>query len=268
MDEKYLFILCREEMRTRVKALTGFKKEREEIKTLAKIIFNKEIESIEEYMKFLNMNGNVLLFGKPGTGKTSICYDCMLDNANAAYYELNMSALISEKLGKTAQKIEEIFGELLNETKKYPIYLLVEEIAAFLPNGKESADLEDMKRALAVFMHYLDKINPNLMVICTTNHLESLNPDIIKRFTCKIEITNNSIEDMEQFLTNKENPFHIFFNDKSINHKIAEKIIEREMTFLDVKNMMKRLLLKDNGKKIESVNGDNLYKMLMEEDRG
>ena len=76
MDEKYLFMLDKEEMKTRVKALTGFEKERDEIKTLSKIIFDMDIENIE-YMKFLNINGNVLLFGKPGTGKTSICYDCM-----------------------------------------------------------------------------------------------------------------------------------------------------------------------------------------------
>ena len=192
MDEKYLFMLDKEKMKTRVKALTGFEKERDEIKTLSKIIFDMDIENIE-YMKFLNINGNVLLFGKPDTGKTSICYDCMLENTSASYYQLNMAALVSEKLGKTAQKINEVFEELLNESKKYPVYLLIEEIEAFLPNRRESKDLEDMKRALTIFMHYLDKINPNLMVMCTTNHLESLDPAIVRRFTYKIEITNNSI---------------------------------------------------------------------------
>ena len=248
MDEKYLFMLDKEEMKTRVKALTGFEKERDEIKTLSKIIFDMDIENIE-YMKFLNINGNVLLFGKPGTGKTSICYDCMLENTSASYYQLNMAALVSEKLGKTAQKINEVFEELLNESKKYPVYLLIEEIEAFLPNRRESKDLEDMKRALTIFMHYLDKINPNLMVMCTTNHLESLDSAIVRRFTYKIEITNNSIEDMEHFLT-----------------KIAEKIIEKKMTFSDVKNMMKRLLLRDKGKKIENVNANSLYEMIMEEE--
>ena len=265
MDEKYLFMLDKEEMKTRVKALTGFEKERDEIKTLSKIIFDMDIENIE-YMKFLNINGNVLLFGKPGTGKTSICYDCMLENTSASYYQLNMAALVSEKLGKTAQKINEVFEELLNESKKYPVYLLIEEIEAFLPNRRESKDLEDMKRALTIFMNYLDKINPNLMVMCTTNHLESLDSAIVRRFTYKIEITNNSIEDMEHFLTNEENPFHIFFNDELVNHKIAEKIIEKKMTFSDVKNMMKRLLLRDKGKKIENVNANSLYEMIMEEE--
>ena len=159
-----------------------------------------------------------------------------------------------------------MFEELLNESKKYPVYLLIEEIEAFLPNRRESKDLEDMKRALTIFMHYLDKINPNLMVMCTTNYLESLDPAIVRRFTYKIEITNNSIEDMEHFLTNEENPFHIFFNDELVNHKIAEKIIEKKMTFSDVKNMMKRLLLRDKGKKIENVNANSLYDMIMEEE--
>lgn len=265
MDEKYLFTLDREEMKTRVKALTEFKKERDEIKALSKIIFDTQTAYVE-HMKFLNINGNVLLFGKPGTGKTSICYDCMLYNKKASCYQLNMAALVSEKLGKTAQIIDEVFKELLTEAKKYPIYLLIEEIEAFLPNRRESKDLEDMKRALTIFMHYLDKINPNLMVMCTTNHLESLDPAIIRRFTYKIEITNNSIEDMKHFLTNEENPFHIFFENESTNHKIAEKIIEKKMTFSDVKNMMKRLLIKDKEHRIQSVNAESLYKMIMEEE--
>ena len=67
-------------------------------------------------------------------------------------------------------------------------------------------------------------------------------------------------------MTNKENPFHIFFNDERVNHKIGEKIIEKKMTFSDVKNMMKRLLLRDKGKKIENVNANSLYDMIMEEE--
>lgn len=38
------------------------------------------------------------------------------------------------------------------------------------------------------------------------------------------------------------------------------------MTFSDVKNMMKRLLLRDKGKKIENVNANSLYEMIMEEE--
>ena len=38
------------------------------------------------------------------------------------------------------------------------------------------------------------------------------------------------------------------------------------MTFSDVKNMMKRLLLRDKGKKIENVNENSLYEMIMEEE--
>ena len=62
-----------------------------------------------------------------------------------------------------------------------------------------------MKRALTIFMHYLDKLNPNLMVLCTTNYIENLDPAIVRRFSYKIKIANNSIEDMEKFLVNKDN---------------------------------------------------------------
>lgn len=265
LDEKYLFTLDKAEMREKVRALTGFEKERNEIKMLANIIFGNGAKNIEEYMKFLNLNGNVLLFGKPGTGKTSICYDCMLDNMSASHYQLNMSALISEKLGKTAQKIDEIFREILNETKKYPVYLLIEEIEAFLPNRRESKDLEDMKRALTVFMHYLDKTNPNLVVICTTNYIENLDSAIIRRFSYKVETNKCSTEDIEKFLSNEENTFHDFFGDKLMNKRIAEEAYKRKMTFSDLKNMMKILFLEGGIKGTNNVNGNNLYKIIVEE---
>lgn len=60
--------------------------------------------------------------------------------------------------------------------------------------------------------------------------------------------------------------FIFFFKDELVNHKIAEKIIEKKMTFSDVKNMMKRLLLKDKENRIESVNANSLYEMIMEEE--
>lgn len=265
LDEKYLFTLGKAEMREKVRALTGFEKERNEIKMLANIIFSNGMKNTEKYMKFLNLNGNVLLFGKPGTGKTSICYDCMLDNVSASCYQLNMSALISEKLGKTAQKVDEIFQEILNETKKYPVYLLIEEIEAFLPNRRESKDLEDMKRALTIFMHYLDKTNPNLVIICTTNYVENLDPAIIRRFSYKVEINNCSTEDIEKFLSNEENPFHVFFKDKLMNKRIAEEAFKRKMTFSDLKNMMKIIFLEGGKKGINNVNGNNLYKIIVEE---
>lgn len=263
VEKKYLFTIDKEEMKTKVQALTGFEKERDEIKTLAKKVFVNGIEEFKKYMSFLDMNGNVLLYGKPGTGKTSICYDCMLDYEKATYYQINMSALISEKMGKTAQKIDEIFRELLDETLEDHVYLLIEEIEAFLPNRSKSKDLEDMKRALTIFMHYLDKPNPNLMVLCTTNYIENLDPAIVRRFSYKLEIVNNSIEDMEKFLVNKDNPFNPYFEDKALNRKIAETIIEKGMTFSDVKNVMRKLFLESN--KIDNVNSSNFYKMIMEE---
>ena len=38
------------------------------------------------------------------------------------------------------------------------------------------------------------------------------------------------------------------------------------MTFAAVKNMITRLLLRDKGKKIENVNANSLYEMIMEEE--
>lgn len=264
MDEKYIYKLDRKEMKSQISTLSGFDKERREIKTISELIFSVKDKDISKYLQFLHLNGNVLLFGRPGTGKTSICYECMLSTPKASLYQINISSLISEKLGKTSKIIDELFQDIVEEAEEYPTYLLIEEIEAFFPNRNKSRDLEDMKRALTTFMHYLDIIIPNLMILCTTNYLQNLDPAIIRRFSYKFEVTNPCKSAIISFLTNKENPFESFFRDKSVNEKIADEIVKRNMTFADVKYIMRSLFLEK--KQIEQVNGNALLTKVLEED--
>lgn len=250
-------------MKSRIKSLSGFEKEREEIKALSRLIFETKKKDVHECLQFLDLNGNVLLYGRPGTGKTSICYACMLETPSASFYQVNCSALISEKLGKTQKLIDELFKEVIDEAKKYPTYLLIEEIETFLPNRDGSKDLEDMKRALTVFMHYMEREIPNLMIFCTTNYIQNLDPAIIRRFSYKFEVLNPNEIAVNEFLTNKDNPFNCYFTDEVINKKIAYKVVENNMTFADLKNIMRKLFLEKQD--IGQVNGTALLSKLKEE---
>lgn len=253
-----LFELSKEDMKRKTNIILGNEIIREQLKEITDNIFNGENNL--DVMRFLDINGNVLLYGRPGTGKTAICYECMLKAVKASYYHLNLSTLISEKLGKTAKLIDQFFIDLIKKTEKYQVFLLVEEIEAFLPDRSNSKELEDMKRALIVFMHYLDKHIPNLVVLCTTNHKSNLDEAILRRFAFQYEVMNNEKKAFVEFLTWKDNPFKNNFTDNDKNLKIAELLIENNFTFSDLKHLMRELYISGN-----EVTDNNLILLIKEE---
>lgn len=257
---EYTFKNSRDQLKMYTAGLSGYHKQREEIDRIVKLCFNVEQE--KKYWDFLHMNGNILLYGKPGTGKTSIAYECALKNEKATFYSINLSFLISEKLGKTEKAITQFFEEVLQEAETSATMLLIEEIEAFLPNRTFSKDLEDMKRALTVFMHYLDLSVQNLVIICTTNHKDLLDSAILRRFSYIYEIESNDEEDVIDFLTQEENPFSKEFLDKNINKQIAQYFIKNKMTFSELKFHMKMLFISGNmnSKFVNSINLLNCLK--------
>lgn len=249
------FKITRDQLKMYFAGLSGYHKQRAEIDKIVKWCFN--VEQDKKYWDFLHMNGNILLYGSPGTGKTSIAYECAFKNEKATFYSINLSSLISEKLGKTEKAITAFFNEVLQEAETSATILLIEEIEAFLPNRSFSKDLEDMKRALTVFMHYLDLSVQNLVIICTTNHKDLLDSAILRRFSFIYKIENNEEKDVIDFLTHEENPFSSAFSDEEINKQIAAYFVKHKMTFSELKYHMKMIFVSGenmNGKNVNSVN--------------
>lgn len=257
--EGNFFELTREEMQIRTELIVGNDKIRNNLKKIVCENFDKNHQ--KEIIHFLDLKRNILLYGKPGTGKTSICYETMLNLVDASYYHLNVSSLISEKLGKTPKLIDSFFKEVLEKTERYQVILLIEEIEAFLPNRNNSKELEDMKRALTIFMHYLDKDIDNLIVLCTTNHIESLDAAITRRFSFRYEIVNNDKEAFITFLTSSKNPLKNNFISEEDNIRIAELLIKKNATFSELKHYMRELYVSEL-----ELNSTELRK-LMEEDK-
>lgn len=251
------FRISREVMKSKAGFLVGSEQIRKNLESLRNLVFSN-ISNYKQYTEFLDINGNVLLYGKPGTGKTSICYECMLADSDASCYNVNISTLISEKLGKTPNLINDFFEVVINDTSKYRVFLLLEEIEAFLPNRSNSKDLDDMKRALTVFMHYLDMRTPNLMILCTTNYKSLLDPAILRRFCFKYEVVNNK-QDFIEFFISPNNPFHAEFENNYRLEELANNVIEKKLTFSDLKFIMRSLCFSQHGVDFKNVSVENLY---------
>lgn len=241
-----IYEIREEEMRIKSNFISGNDEIRNKLKKIINMIFEEKKEEKNKINEFLGLNGNILLYGKPGTGKTSICYESMLFRKGISYYHINASSLISEKLGKTSKIIDELFKVVIEKSKKYEVILLFEEIEALLPNRSSTKELDDMKRALTVFMHYLDKKINNLVIICTTNFKENLDIAIVRRFSFQYEIMNKDTKAFTSFLVDEKNPFNNeFLSNEQENVELAKLMIEKGYTFSDLKHFMRELYISE-----------------------
>ncbi|HHB51574.1 MAG TPA: AAA family ATPase, partial [Saprospiraceae bacterium] len=209
-------------------------------------IINTSRKDREEEFDFLDINGNILIYGKPGFGKTAIIYEQMLKAKKNKYetYHLNIASLISEKMGKTAKAIDAFFQSLIKESKTYKIILLIEEIEVFLPN-REGKDHDDMKRALTTFMHYMDNPINNLIIFCTTNHKNKLDKAILRRFSFIYEMNSISIEMITDFFNHDKNPFKNILKENE-KTELSSLLYEKNISFSDIKLIMRKVYLEND----------------------
>ncbi|CAA6820065.1 MAG: ATPase family associated with various cellular activities (AAA) [uncultured Sulfurovum sp.] len=242
MEEANLYKLTKETLEKKSNLLVGNKTIRKELEN----IINTSIDEKKKEFDFLDINGNILIYGQPGFGKTSIIYEQMLKAKNNKYetYHLNIASLISEKMGKTAKAIDSFFKNLIEESKKYKIILLIEEIEVFLPN-REGKDHDDMKRALTTFMHYMDNPINNLIIFCTTNHKDKLDKAILRRFSFIYEINSISTEMIMDFFNHDKNPFKNILEEKD-KKELSILLDKKNISFSDIKLIMRKVYLKNN----------------------
>jgi SpoVK/Ycf46/Vps4 family AAA+-type ATPase len=244
MEELNLYQISKETLEKKSKLLVG----NEDIRKQLENIINTSREDREKEFDFLDINGNILIYGQPGFGKTSIIYEQMLKAKNNKYetYHLNIASLISEKMGKTAIAIDSFFKNLIEESKKYKIILLIEEIEVFLPN-RNGKDHDDMKRALTTFMHYMDNPINNLIIFCTTNHKDKLDKAILRRFSFIYEINSISTEMIMDFFNHDKNPFKNILEENE-KKELSSLLDEKNISFSDIKLIMRKVYLKNDFK--------------------
>ncbi|KAG0651195.1 Pachytene checkpoint [Hyphodiscus hymeniophilus] len=148
-------------------------------------------------------NPLMLLYGPPGTGKTTLCQGLAQKisiRLNLAYkrtrlIQIKAAALLSKYYSESAKQVDKIFitlQRMCEDDSEEFICVLIDEVETIAITRQASAHGESQEslRATNAFLTGLDrtKTYPNIIFLCTSNMVDSLDAAFIDRCGLKIEV--------------------------------------------------------------------------------
>lgn len=206
----------------------------------------------------LVFNNNLLLYGPPGSGKTSlasyISYQTGLPLITA-----KLDSIVSSLLGNTAKNIRKLF----DYADSQPCILFLDEFDVLAKDRDDSNELGELKRVVNSLLQNIDVFSKSSILIAATNTPYLLDDAVWRRFDTKVELKLPSQpirkKIIKEYLKNFSN--NIISTDKYMN--ILCNLFEEESP-ANIQNIINSAIKKSiiNGKKsIEFT--DVLYEFLI-----
>lgn len=142
-----------------------------------------------------NMGINKILFsGVPGTGKTESVYQ-IARLLNRDVLTVDFEELIDSRLGQTAKNISVLFDEI-GRVQSKNVIILFDEIDSIVLDRINKNDLREMGRVTSTFLRELDSLNSDVIIIATTNLIDSFDKALTRRFDSIISFNRYEREDL------------------------------------------------------------------------
>lgn len=143
-----------------------------------------------------NIGVNKFLFvGSPGTGKTESAKQ-IARLLNRELLMVNFSEIVDSKLGQTAKNLNQVFDEINRLPFLNNYIILFDELDTIAMDRVNQNDLREMGRATSTFLKSLDQLNPDAVVIATSNLFDNLDKALIRRFDATIDFDRYTPEDL------------------------------------------------------------------------
>ncbi|MDD2646813.1 MAG: AAA family ATPase [Patescibacteria group bacterium] len=164
-----------------------------------------------------NQFNKLLLYGPPGSGKTTIGF-YVANKLKKPLSYVKITDVISSRLGETMHNIADVFNRTDNAV------IFIDEFDAFAKNRNDKHDVGELKRIVNSIIQTLDFNSRNKIIIVATNLLESIDPAILRRFKFKILVDELIDGEKERFFD------YLIEKNKTKNSKV--NIADNDKKFL------------------------------------
>lgn len=154
----------------------------DETKAKVKRIISEYLSQDKLHQYNLDNRRKVLLYGKPGTGKTMTA-EVLAKELNLPFIIVRTEKVISKFLGETGLKLSKVF-DVINKVQA--VYLFDEFDAIGSQRGMEN-EVGEQRRILNTFLQMLDRDQSHSLVIAATNNVDVLDKALFRRFDDSIE---------------------------------------------------------------------------------
>jgi transitional endoplasmic reticulum ATPase len=136
-----------------------------------------------------NPSKGILLYGKPGTGKTLLA-KAVANESGVNFISVKGPSLISKYVGETERGIREVFKKAKQAS---PTILFFDEIDSLVPRRESSStDAHVTERVISQFLTEMDGIEElkGVVVLAATNRLDLVDPALLRsgRFDLLLEL--------------------------------------------------------------------------------
>ncbi|MCM1451883.1 MAG: ATP-binding protein [Clostridium sp.] len=170
---------------------------------------------IDEFVKIvvnsqqLELNGldvvkTLLLYGKPGCGKTTLAHYISIQTG-LPLIVAKLDSLVSSLLGSTAKNIRKVF----EYASDFPCILFLDEFDAIAKARDDQREIGELKRVINSLLQNIDFMPRHCILIAATNHHELLDRAVWRRFMQKIEVSLPSREALEELIDNLSKPYSL-----------------------------------------------------------
>jgi SpoVK/Ycf46/Vps4 family AAA+-type ATPase len=184
---------------------------------LQELILEWDNKSLFEQHK-LPVRTKILFHGITGNGKTTMA-KYIAKKIKLPFIEVNASEMVKTKIGESSAAIHKLFNSITE-----PCVLFWDEIDSICSkrtNPDQSADTEN-NRMVNTFLVNLPKLNPNVIFICATNKVDSLDSAVLRRFDDIVEILPPDEVQKKQFVQKMLGYYKI--SENAIDDKIYEEV--------------------------------------------
>lgn len=185
---------------------------------------------LEEYG--LPVDNKVFLSGHTGCGKTTTAI-AIAQKLNKKIIILNLSNIVSSKLGETSKNISEVFKKAIRESA----VLFLDEFDSI---GKirdlEDNDNTEMKRLVNTIIQLIDGLPSTTMLIAATNHISAVDPALLRRFQLRLKFSKPTEEQLDDYydslLANFPSEFHNIEREYNLSYAEAKDKTFRQLKAL------------------------------------